>query len=244
MQLQFSDMKKIELIKELTGFPLLNLKKLSEIIGKNRNYAKLVAYRLKKEKLIFEIEKNKYTSQKDPLIIASHIIWPSYISCWTAIRYYNLTEQLPQTLFVITTREKKKRIINFYGTKIIFIRVAPKYFFGYEKERYADFDIFMADKEKALIDSSLLKKISFSEICEIIKRNKENINLNLLVSYLIKLKNKALIKRFGFLLETIGIDIYSRVKKLISYNYVPLEYSIKAKGRKIKKWRIIQNADI
>ena len=184
-------MKKIEIIRELNKYPVFSLKTLSEIVKKNKNYAKLIAYRLKKENLIFEIERGKYTVHKNPLIIASNIIWPSYISCWSAIRYHNMTEQLPQTIFVVTTRKRKNRIIKLNNNKIIFIKISPKYFFGYAKERYDNFDVFIAEKEKALIDSSLLKKISFSEICEIIKNNKDTINFNLLEGYLNKIGNKA-----------------------------------------------------
>ena len=162
-------MKRISLIKRLEKYPIFTLKTVSEIIEKERNYSKLVIYRLKKYKLIYEIEKNKYTLNKDPLIIASNIIWPSYISGWSALRYYNLTEQLPQAVNVITTRARKKRKINFNNTKIIFTKIRPKYFFGYKRERYDNFDIFIADKEKALIDSALLRKVSFQEISSIIK---------------------------------------------------------------------------
>ncbi|MBM3233815.1 hypothetical protein FJZ19_01845 [Candidatus Pacearchaeota archaeon] len=237
-------MNKIRLIKELSRYPVFNIKILKELTGKSREYAKLIAYRLKKESLIYEIERNKYASQKDPLIMASNIIWPSYISLWSSLRYYNLTEQLPKDVFVITTRARKKRIINLENSRIIFIRINPKYFFGYNKEIYNGFDVFIAEKEKALIDSALFKKISFSEICEIVKKNKENLDIDLLAKYLIKTRNKSLIKRFGFLLETMGFNYYNKFKASINHKYTPLEYAIKAKGEKIKKWRIIKNVDI
>ncbi|MBU3906786.1 MAG: hypothetical protein KKA64_00890 [Nanoarchaeota archaeon] len=238
-------MKKIELMNELNKYPVFTLKTVKEIIGKNREYAKLVVYRLKKEKLIFEIERNKYTSQKDPIAVISSIIWPSYISCWSALRYYNLTEQLPEIFFVITTRAKKKRIIEFGNIKIVFIKTIPKYFFGYKKEIYNGFEVFIADKEKALIDSSLFKKASFLEICSIIKNSKEDIDFNLLLNYLIRTKNKALIKRFGFLLENLTIDVH-RLEKLIDFKYIPLDYSIgvNAKMKRDKKWKVIKNVDI
>ena len=86
-------MKKLELIRELEKYPVLSLKNVKEAIKKGNEYAKLVVYRLKKEKLIFEIEKNRYALQKDPFIVASNITWPSYISCWPALRYYNLITQ-------------------------------------------------------------------------------------------------------------------------------------------------------
>ena len=237
-------MKRISLIKRLEKYPIFTLKTVSEIIEKERNYSKLVVYRLKKDKLIYEIEKNKYTLNKDPLIIASNIIWPSYISGWSALRYYNLTEQLPQAVNVITTRARKKRKINFNNTKIIFTKIRPKYFFGYKRERYDNFDIFIADKEKALIDSALLRKVSFQEISSIIKENIKNIDINLLVNYLIKIGNKSLIKRFGFLLDKLAIDKYNRLRKFIDFKYISLDYAIKAKGKKDKKWKVIDNVKL
>ena len=234
-------MKTIALIKKLEEYPVFNLKTLKQIIEKDSNYAKLVLYRLKKYKLIFEIEKNKYTVNEDPIIAASNIIWPCYISFWSALRYYNLTEQLPHAIGVITTRTRKKREINFDNTKIIFTKIKPKYFFGYKKEMYQNFNIFIADKEKALIDSALFKKISFSEICSIITNNIKDIDKELLISYLVKIRNKALAKRFGFLLDKLGINKFKELKKLINYKYVPLDYSLKAKGEKNKQWKVINN---
>ena len=234
-------MKRINLIRKLERYTVFNLKTLKQIIEKDNNYAKLVLYRLKNDKLIFEIEKNKYTVNKDPNIVASNIIWPCYISFWSALRYYNITEQLPHIINVITTRTRKKKEINFRGTKIIFTKIKPKYFFGYRKERYHDFNIFIADKEKALIDSALFKKISFSEICSTVKGSIDDIDKDLLVSYLIKIGNKALIKRFGFLLDKSGVSRYKKLKKFIDYKYIPLDYALKAKGEKNKQWKVIDN---
>jgi len=237
-------MEKILLIKQLEKYPVFNLKKIREITGKTSGYAKLLVYRLKKKGLITEIEKNKLTTNNDPMFIASNMIWPSYISCWSALRYYNLTEQLPQDIFVITTKTRKKRIVKFNNIKIIFIRVRPKYFFGYRKERYGNFNIFIAEKEKALIDSALFKKISFSEICSIIKNNLNILDTKLFLDYLIKIKNKTLIKRFSFLFDKLDIDVYKKIKRFIDSKYVPLDYALPTKGKKDRKWRVIENAEL
>ena len=236
-------MKKIELLKELGKYPLFNLKTVRDMTNKDGNYTKLLIHRLKKDKLIFEIEKNKYTLNKDSFTIASNMIWPCYISGWSAVSYYHLTDQIPQAIFVITTRARKKREIIFNNTKIIFTRVKPKYFFGYKRERYGDYDIFIAEKEKALIDSALLKKISFSEVCDIIKDNVEDINIPLLIKYLIKIKNKSLMKRFGFLLDRLNIK-NDELSRLIDFKYIPLDELISKKGKKDKKWRIIDNVGL
>jgi len=235
-------MEKILLVRQLEKYPVFNLKKIGEITGKTKGYAKLLVYRLKKKGIITEIEKNKFTTNNDPMVIASNMIWPSYISCWSALRYYNLTEQLPQDIFVITTKTRKKRIVKFNNIKIIFIRVKPKYFFGYIKERYNNFDIFIAEKEKALIDSALFKKISFSEICNIIKNNLDILDTRLFLDYLIKIKNKTLIKRFGFLFDKLNMGVYKKIKRFIDSKYVVLDYALPAKGKKDRKWAVIENA--
>jgi len=237
-------MKKINLIRELEKYAVFNLNIIKNIIKKDNNYAKLVVYRLKKDNFIFEIEKNKYTLKKDAILISSRIIWPSYISGWSALRYYNLTEQLPQTILIITTRARKKKEIKFNNSRIVFTKVRQKYFFGYRKERYGEFDIFVADKEKALIDSVLFKKISFSEICDITKNNLNDIDIDLLIEYLIKIKNKTLIKRFGFLLENLGLEVYHKFKRFIDFKYIALDYSLEKKGEKDKKWRVIKNVEL
>lgn len=237
-------MKKIRLIRELEKYPVFNLNTVRNITEKDSNYSKLLVYRLKKEILIFEIEKNKYTLNKDPFVIASNIIWPCYISFWSALRYYNLTEQLPQNIFVVTTRARKKKEIKFNDIKIVFTTVKGKYFFGYNKERYQNFDIFIANKEKALIDSVLFKKISFSEICDIIKKNIDEIDTELMVDYLIKIKNKVLIKRFGFLFYKLNINIYDKVKRYIDSKYIALDYSIKGGNKRNKKWGVIENVNL
>jgi len=235
---------RIKLIKELEKYPLFNTKIIKDIIKKDRKYAKLVLYRLKKDGLIIKIEKNAYTLYNDSVLIAGNLVWPCYLSCWTAIRYYNLTEQLPTTLFVVTPRSRNRNLINFENTKIYFIKTKPKFFFGFKKENYNNFTIFIAEPEKALIDSALYKKISFSEISSIIKENKKKINNQKLISYLIKINNKSLIKRFGYLLDKMNLDYYSKLKRFIDAKYIDIDYAKPEKGSKDKKWRIIENADL
>lgn len=236
-------MKKIQLLKELQGYPVFNVKIIKELIKKDRNYAKLVINRLRKEEFIFQIEKNKYTLHKDPLMVASHIVWPSYISGWSGLRYHNITEQIPQNITVFTTRQRKNRKIFFQNSFIEFVKIKPKFFFGYQRERYGDFDMFVGEKEKVIIDCALLKIVSFSEICDIIKDNLNNINTDKLIEYLKKINNKTLIKRFGYVLSKLNIEKYNLLKKFIDFKYITLDYFLPKKGLKNKKWRVIENVE-
>lgn len=183
--------------KALQNYPVFTVRDLASLLNKNVNYASLQAYRWKKKKLIHEIEKGKYTLEEDPFLISSWIVWPSYISGWAALHYYHFTEQLPFTIQVITTRKRNKRIINYGNTKIEFTTVTSSSFLGFQRVIYQQCEIFIAEKEKALIDALATRRMSLEEGSEIIKDNKRKINHRKLFSYAalvkgltIKLKRK------------------------------------------------------
>ncbi len=169
--------------KALLDYPVFTVKDLASLLNKKIDYAYLQAYRWKKEKLIHEIEKGKYTSEKDPFLISSWIVWPSYISGWAALHYYHLTEQLPFTIQVMTTRRRNKRTINYGNAKLEFSTVKPYFFCGFQKVVYQQHEIFIAEKEKALVDALATKRMSLAESIEIIKNNKRNLSRKKLFIY-------------------------------------------------------------
>jgi len=232
--------KTIELLEYLKNYPVFNNTILKNRLNKSSEYTALFIHRLKKKGFIYQIEKNKYTTYTYPFLIASRIVWPSYISCWSALKYHNLTEQIPHDIAVIATIDKKDIVFN--NTKIKFIKTKPKNFFGYEKTKYSDFEIFIADIEKSIIDSALLKKVSFSELNEIISNNIKKIKINRFLNYLKRIGSKSLIKRFGYVFEILGKDCYRKLKKYVDATYIPLDYSKKSDGKKNDRWRLVINA--
>lgn len=223
-------MKTIYLLKKLERFPLFSENDVAKIINKSPKYVRTLLYRLNKQNLIKRIEKGKYTVHEDPLIFTSHIIIPSYISLWTALRYHNMTQQQPTSFFVLSRAKRK----NIKDLNIIF--ASAKHMFGYKKERYSDFDIFMAEPEKAIIDS-LLFKIPIQDINFALGNKK--LNFEKLSDYAKKTKNKSLVKRMGYLLEKKKNSSYGL--KALDHNYILLDYLGKKKGKKDKKWKLIIN---
>lgn len=232
--------KIIDLIEYFKKYPVFDNTILMNRLDKSREYTNLSLYRLRKNYGVIRIEKNKYTVYKDPFLIASRIVWPSYISLWSALSYHNLTEQIPHDIWVITTRNKKN--IEFIDTNIRFVKIRTKNFFGYEKIRHGNFEIFVAEAEKAIIDSALLNKISFSELRDIFLNHIGDLRIYKLLSYLKRGGNKSLIKRFGFLCESCGRDYYRVMRRYIDPTYVRLDNSKESVGKKNKKWRLIINA--
>ena len=237
-------MKKLELLRELGKTPTFNNKRVRELMGKDSRYTWLVVHRLKKEGLIREIERDKYTVHDDPLLVASSLTWPSYISCWAALRHHDLTEQLPTAIHVVTTRSRKRREVAFGGARIVFIRTKPRCFFGFEKIQRDGLDVFVAEPEKALIDSALFRHVSFSELADMTRKNFKSIDVGKLIDHLLKIGDSTLAKRFGFLLERLGAKTHGKLKKFVGRSYTALDYSIPAEGRRDERWMVIDNVGL
>jgi len=219
-------MYELNVSEKLSKMPVFSLSDLNQIID-NRNYAKKFLKKMCEEGKIRKIRKNKYTFHKDDFIIGSFLIKPSYISSVSALSYYKLITQIPSEVFCATLK-KSENIgkINCFHTD---------YFFGYKEENYENFRILIAEPEKAIIDSFSIVPVSIFE--EAI----EEINVNKMVLYLKKIKKSSIIKRVGYLMEKNGHDIYENVKRMINYKYILLDPLLKNKGKKNKKWGIIDN---
>lgn len=234
-------METLQIVKKLEEYPTFNIDTFANIIDNDKTYAKMHLNRLKNRGIVKQIQRNVYTVQEDPLIIASRIIWPSYISLWATFRYHNLTEQIPNKISVITTRSKSRENIQMMNTIISFEKIRPSWFFGFSKIRIQGFEVFIAEPEKALIDAVLLKKISTTEIYSLLQTNIKNISAKKIVDYALRIKNKALIKRFGWMLESLECSHAKKLKKQAYKTMIPLDIARPIAGIKDKKWGIIVN---
>lgn len=234
-------MNTIQVLQQLTAYPTFNVNTIATIIEKDIPYARLYITRLKQRGIVHQLQRNVYTVQNDPLIIASRISWPSYISLWTALRYHNLTEQVPHTITVVTTRAKSRKDITLLNTRIIFERVRPLYFFGFSKITIDNFEVFMAEPEKALIDALLLKKISTTEIYSILQTHLKDLSSERIIQYIIKTQNQALAKRFGWILNSFNYHNTTKLKQRTYKTMIPLDYSLPATGKKDTQWGVIIN---
>ena len=224
-------LKKIELLNVLKTYPLFTLNDFVKITGKDSKYCHLIISRLKKEGLIFAITKGKYTVHEDPLIYSSHIYVPSYISYWSGLRYHDMTTQLPKDIFIAVPESKRPITIN--NKRLIFVKT--KHFFGYEKTKYKGLSIYVADKEKSIIDSFFAKNVPFDELATAIAQA----NIKTLADYAIKTENKTLIKRIGYLLKnktTHTQKLYDFIRS--DMNYVPLDF-LKTEGKKDTRWKVL-----
>ena len=234
----FSNIMNIYEIKEkLSRYKqVFNINEISRITGIKKNVLSVYLERMEKKGLITRIEKGKYALTKNPFIIASHLVFPSYLSLTTAFYLHGTLSQVPTKLFVITTKKKQKLRVG--NVEIIFISTRPKYMFGYRKQRFHGGYVFLADLEKAIVDSLLyLRYVRLSYIIDAIKTS----SIDKLIEYAKRIDSEAVIRRMGYLLDKLGVKHSLKRKNKVVYKLNP---SIKKKGKFNKKWYLYINEEI
>lgn len=236
-------MDAVEAIKKLETYPTFSVDTIANLLHKDPSYAKLYLNRLKKRHLVHQLQRNVYTVQTDPLIVASHIIWPSYISLWAALRFHNLTEQIPTAITVLTTRTKRRTTLSFANTRILFNHVPATWFFGFGKAKIGSFDVFMADPEKTLVDALLLKALSATEIHTILSDHLKVLSTDRLVAYALRTQNKALMKRMGWMLSIHGVAAAKKLQKHSYPTVIAFDYARPVHGPRDSSWGLILNTE-
>lgn len=227
------------------GVMYFTTKMFADIFAVSKEKAYQTVFSLKQRDLIREIERGKYLVLgfephrvlTNPFFIASRIVYPSYISFRSGLHHYGFTEQVPFTVYVATTKRKKE--IHFENYRYQYIALAAHKFFGYEKQMVGELPVLIAEKEKALIDSFDQLKCAggFGEAAKALFNAKGEIDNKKLIDYALKVKNKTLSSRLGFLLEKYQMKT-SGLKGHLSTSFVPLDPDKPKSKIWDRKWRL------
>ena len=230
-------MQAITFIKEVEKLrkPVITLNDVARIIQKSKAYTRVYVNRLSKKNLLREVEKGKYATSEDPFEIGSNLIFPSYISFISAYSIYGFTTQTPIELQVISLKSKKP--LSTGNTRILFVKFKKQNFFGYKREKFRNRYIFIAEPEKAIVDSLYLPR--YCPIAESYTALKNSdIDINKLIEYALRMRSIITIKRLGYLLEVNGHDIYKKVKPQLNKRYDLLDPFLPKSKKKSKKWKL------
>jgi len=212
------------------------------LLGCKRNAAYQIVYSLKRKGWIKWLTGGKYQlltlaglPTEGLLALACRLVWPSYVSLWTALNYYKLTEQVPKTIFLVTTGRKREKKLG--EVRVQFVQLSQDRFFGYTKVD----DVCMAEKEKAIVDSLLFPRyVSLGEVCKALGAAREEFSLEKLVEYSMRMKNASLLKRLGFLIELLDIRLAPKLleslQRRIGKGYSLLDPTRARSGNYNNRW--------
>lgn len=222
----------------------------------NKNKAsKTVASLVRKGRMIC-IEKGKYlvvpikapNQQWAPNEFMVAGLWMGdiayYIGYYTMYNYWGLTDQIPQTVYILNLKKNTKKIIG--DVKYEAFKIDEKKYFGVSKIKIEDMDICISDKERTLVDFVYNPTGSFSNVANVLKDNIAGIDLAKFVNYLNRFPVVSVRKRAGFFLEKIGCEnaLLEKLRNNLGRKdtYVVLDPTNKSRKGKIdKEWKVIDN---
>jgi predicted transcriptional regulator of viral defense system len=195
---------------------IFNITNVKRILQTSDASVKNVVYRLKEKHRIIEIERGKYLLapaksgvegywSEHTFKLLNILIDPYYVSYWTALHYWGMTDQIPRTIYVVTTKIKKN--IEFFGEKIHFVTVVPKKFYGYIIEKIDDDSFTIATREKTIVDclDHPLYCGGVVEVCKGLWAVRDQIDFTALLTTAETFDVDSVQRRLGYLLERSGL---------------------------------------
>lgn len=171
-----------------------------------------------------------------------------YIGYYSALQIHNLITQPSLKEQIVVRQQVRPSVIEIKNVPFQFIYHNEKHFFGAKKIWIDNFNkVFCSGLEKTFIDC-LFKPDYAGGIVEIAKAvyvSKDKIKFDKLLDYAMKFDSQAVIKRLGFLLETLGIEneIIDELQKIKTASYAVLDTELPKTGKRISRWSIQQNLE-
>ena len=240
------------MLDELARKKVFTVEEAVKISSIDKNILKVILSRLEKRGWVERIEKGKYMViplgvkkgeyTLNEFVIGSLLVKPSAIAYWSTLNFHGLTEQIPTTVFVQTTSRKKKQELEIFGVRYKIVRIKEEKFFGIEKVWIDEYQVSVTDKEKTIVDC-LDKPRYCGGVIEVAKALKHGeFDFEKLSKYAIKIGNSGVIRRLGYLCDTLGLQI--DLPEIKARNYLLLDPAMPRKGEVNGRWRLIINLDI
>jgi len=238
------------------GKSIFRLRDVCEELRCRYEYAKVLANNLAKKRWIIVLSKGKYlivplsagaspSYTEHEFVIAAHLVSPYYIGYWSALNFHVFTEQTPFTVFVATTkRARNRKVLNI---NYRFITLKEKKFFGFTPIAIGPFKVNISDPEKTITDALDHPEYcgGMGEVAKCVWNAKEKVSFEKVLTYVEKMGNTTIIKRLGYLVEHLKIDIDARtlttMRSAIAPGVSMLDPTKPRTGSHMTRWNILVN---
>jgi predicted transcriptional regulator of viral defense system len=209
---------------------------------------------------LYAVQSPLFTGELHPFAIATTLIQPAAISHWSALAHHGMTTQIPSMVQVSTPhkvvtpemrngqayRPRGRAVWKVLDVEIEFIQVKPAHFFGFVQEWVSAWHrVAISGKERTSLDMLAYPEIfgGVTIALEMFESQCSNIDITRLVEYALRYDIGSVIKRLGWMLETIGVP-ESFLEPLQAYpgqNDYPLDPQRPREGARSTRWRVINN---
>jgi predicted transcriptional regulator of viral defense system len=181
---------------------------------------------------------------EEPFVIAESIYHPGYIGGFSAIKYWDLSEQIIETVYYFSAKQLKDRSPIYGSIKFKIKTVKKNKIFGTKNIWYGSKKVKVSDPTKTIVDILDDPKLVggmtvvydiFSEYVET-----EYCDFNILINYAERMNNKTILKRLGFMIDVKLNEMpeeFSDIKEKISSGYSNFDPIVNGKLI-VEKWKL------
>ncbi|GFN40179.1 MAG: transcriptional regulator [Marine Group I thaumarchaeote] len=144
---------------------------------------------------------------ESPWVVVPHLIDVYYVGFWTAMNYWGMTEQIPYTVFVATT--KRKRNLEFGNQRFEFVTLSKKKFFGFAEEKVNKEESFnISSKEKTIVDGLMHPEYcgGIPEVAKAMWYARKEVNWSIVLDMSNQVGMGVILRRLGYLLDLLEIE--------------------------------------
>lgn len=242
------------------GRIVFSIKDAQEISGKSYTATKQALLRLTKAGWLVKLGAGKYAivslsagddavAEANRLVIARELVGDAlyYISHDSALEVHNMLTRPVAKVTISTPRRLKSRIV--LGVPYHFVTAKPADMWGYELVWVSSDDqVQVSDLERTILDGLARPDLcgGVTELVAGLLIRKDDLDWKKMLRYSKRLRNQAVSKRLGYLLEFYGLgthEILAGLQELIGSSYALLDPFLPDEGRYVARWRLRLNID-
>lgn len=204
------------------GYHVLDVPTVRTILGVSEVRSRQILSALGRKRAVQRVGRGKYalvsptvvSSQKAPVDAYAaldelmELIGLSdsyYVAFASALKLHHMSEQVPQTILVATTKRRYERRIGAMALR--FTMMGETQFFGRESMPYRDTRVWISDREKTILDCLDRPYLAggVDEVAQALGTAWPKLDQERLLRYAERLGNAALAQRLGHLVDVLSL---------------------------------------
>ena len=182
---------------------------------------------------------------EDPWVLVPELYNPGYVGGWSALEYWELTEQLFRSVCVLTSKRTAYGDNEYQGVGFFVKRIPESQIFGTKTIWRGQTKLFVSDPYKTILDiiDDPYLGAGLQHTIDCIREFKQQFSKqsdqDQLLDYAIKIGNGALFKKLGFLAEKLDFEqsFIDACAEHITTGYARLDKNMEDK-RLVTRWRL------
>jgi len=188
-------------------------------------------------------------STDNPWAVAMDLFDPAFISGWSAAEHWDLTEQVFNTVAVVTTTRQRQTMHKMGGVSYRSRTVRPDRFFGARTEWFGSAPVKVADPSRTLIDIADLPSFGGGgrHMIDVVRAywRSDHQDPPLLLDYARRYDRGTVLKRLGFLAEILDAPVddawLQTCRASISQGVINLDPAAPPRERIFSRWHMRDN---